>query len=211
MVVNAVSAPRFAPVYKRDGAAVVTAGGPAAASAPPYAATYGAPGYVAQQGGGMQTFSTFLSQAFSALAAMFSKLVNWVKGLFGSGAANTGEVLTPEEAAIAAQYKLLVTKANIAAFRAEVKAYQSNGTLGPGVNNPDAVNQLQMALARLGYQVTPSGQYDAATAQAVIRFKLDNGLHQSYLASDGKFAVNEYATPDVVAALIEKLRKALGQ
>lgn len=206
MVVNAVSAPRFAPVYARDGGAVA-AGGPVAA--PAYAAA--APAYSAQQGDGMQTFSTFLSQAFSALSAMFSKVVSWVKSLFGGSTANTGEVLTPQESAIATQYKLLATKANVAAFTAEVSAYQANGTLGPGVSNPDAVNQLQMALARLGYQVTPGGQYDAATAQAVIKFKMDNGLHQTYRSADGNFAVNEYATPDVVAALIEKLRKALGQ
>lgn len=210
MVVNAVSAPRFAPVYARDGAAVA-AGGPVAAPAPAYASpTSTAPTYAAQQGDGMATFSTFLSQAFGALSAMFSKLVNWVKGLFG-GTNVTGEVLTPEEAAIATQYKLQATKANVAAFRSEVSTYQSNGTLGPGVTNPDAVNQLQMALARLGYQVPATGQYDAATAQAVIKFKMDNGLHQTYRSADGNWAVNEYATPDVVAALIEKLRKALGQ
>ncbi len=202
MVVNAVSAPRFVPAYARNGAAVA-AGGPVAAPAAP-------PAYAAQQGDSMAAFSSFLSQAFSALSAMFSKVVSWVKGLFG-GTNVTGEVLTPEETAIATQYKLQATKANVAAFRAEVTTYQSNGTLGPGVSNPDAVNQLQMALARLGYQVAPNGQYDAATAQAVIKFKMDNGLHQSYRSADGNFAVNEYASPDVVAALIEKLKKALGQ
>ncbi|MBM3269799.1 MAG: peptidoglycan-binding protein [Candidatus Sericytochromatia bacterium] len=141
---------------------------------------------------------------------MFSKLVSWIKGLF-SGTQNTGEVLTPEEAALAQRYGLQPSKANIAAFRAEVSQYQANGTLGPGVNNPDAVKQLQLALARLGYQAPASGQYDSATAQAVIRFKMDAGLRQTYRSADGNWAVNEYATPDVVAALIERLRRALGQ
>ena len=203
-MISAVSGPSYPMTYPRDGAAVF-------AQAAPAVPTATAPAYGAQQSGGMEAFSTFASKAFSALSAFFTKVVDWIKGLFGAKKDVPIEGLTPEEAAIAQRYGLQPTKANIAAFRTEVSSYAANGTLGPGVNNPDAVKQLQMALARIGYQVQASGQYDQATVAAVTKFKQDAGLHQTYRASTGNFAVNEYATPDVVAALIERLRRALGQ
>jgi hypothetical protein len=204
-MISAISGPSYPATYPRDGAAVF-------AQAAPAVPTATAPTYGAQQNGGMEAFSTFASKAFSALSAFFTKVVDWLKGLFGAKTdIPTGEVLTPEETAIAQRYSLQPSKANIAAFRTEVSSYAANGTLGPGVNNPDAVKQLQMALARIGYQVQVSGQYDPATVAAVTKFKQDAGLRQTYRASTGNFAVNEYATPDVVAALIERLRRVLGQ
>ncbi len=196
-----LSAPAYAPSY--------VAGGGYAAPAVAAAPTYAAPAQA--QGAPMQTLSNFFSQAMSALGQMFSKLVAWVKGLFSGTQTVPGETLPADEAALAQRYGLQASRANIAAFRAEVAQYQTNGTLGPGVNNPDAVKQLQLALGRLGYPVQATGQYDQATVQGLIKFKMDAGLHQSYRSADGNFAVNEYATPDVVAALIERLRKALGQ
>lgn len=48
---------------------------------------------------------------------------------------------------------------------------------------------------------------DEAFIQAVVRFKQDQGIHQSYKMPDGKWAVNEYVGP----ATVEALKKALLQ
>lgn len=176
------------PSVSRDGAAAAT-------STPVAPSATGQP---------VSTFSSFLSQAFSALSTFLGKVVDWFKGLFGSKPA--AEVLSPADQAIATQYGLQASKLNIDAFRAEVGSYQANGTLGPGVQNPDGVKQLQLALARLGYPAAATGAYDQATAQAVLKFKVDTGLHQTYRSADGNFAVNEYATPDVIQGLLARLQ-----
>jgi hypothetical protein len=199
----AISSNPYVPTY-------VNAGGYAAPTAPVAAPSYAGPAPAAPAAP-VSSFSNFFSQALSALGQMFSKLVAWVKGLFSGTQTTPVEQLTPDEAALAQRYGLQATRANIAAFRTEVSQYQTNGTLGPGVNNSDAVKQLQLALARLGYSASATGQYDTATAQAVLKFKIDSGIRQTYRSADGNWAVNEYATPEVVAALIQRLRQALGQ
>lgn len=108
--------------------------------------------------------------------------------------------------AIAAQYKLFPTEENVKAFLDEVREYGSNGTLGPDYPNEEDIAELQGILQSWGYAVTPSGVWDAATSQAVMQFKIDNGLHQSYRSADGNWAVNEYAEPQT----LEKIREKLG-
>ncbi|MNR89047.1 putative peptidoglycan binding domain protein [compost metagenome] len=107
--------------------------------------------------------------------------------------------------AIAAQYKLEASESNVNAFLAEVREYGNNGTLGPDYPNAEDIAELQGILQTWGYSVTPSGNWDAATSQAIMKFKLDNGLHQTYKSADGNWAVNEYAEPQTLSKIREKL------
>jgi N-acetyl-anhydromuramyl-L-alanine amidase AmpD len=108
-------------------------------------------------------------------------------------------------AAIAAQYKLEASEANVNAFLAEVREYANNGTLGPDYPNAEDIKELQGILQAWGYALTPTGNWDTATSQAIMKFKLDNGLHQSYKSADGNWAVNEYAEPQTLNKIREKL------
>ncbi len=107
--------------------------------------------------------------------------------------------------AIATQYKLQSSESNVNAFLAEVREYANNGTLGPDYPNAEDIAELQGILQSWGYTVSPTGAWDAATSQAIMKFKLDNGLHQSYKSVDGNWAVNEYAEPQTLAKIREKL------
>ena len=117
----------------------------------------------------------------------------------------------PNVQAIANQYHIFATPDNVNAFLAEVKGYQTDGALGPGSAQKQAVSDLQTLLQKLGYQVTPSGNYDAATQQAVIAYKRANGLHQTYKAQDGNWAVNEYADRQTLMALMAWMQKQMGK
>lgn len=107
--------------------------------------------------------------------------------------------------AIATQYKLESSESNVKAFLDEVREYANNGTLGPDYPNAEDIAELQGILKEWGYAVTPSGTWDAATSQAIMKFKLDHGLHQTYKSADGNWAVNEYAEPQTLAKIREKL------
>jgi peptidoglycan hydrolase-like protein with peptidoglycan-binding domain len=113
--------------------------------------------------------------------------------------------------AVAKQYGLQATKENVDAFMLELTAYEKNGTLGPGANAPEDIKELQGALSRWGYSVQVNGQYDDATCQAIIKFKKDNGLNQSYRLADGSLAVNEYAGPDTLTKILAKIDKELAE
>ncbi len=113
--------------------------------------------------------------------------------------------------AIADQYKLYPTEDNVQAFLAEVKSYQTPDAqgfkaIGPGYPNQNEIQEVQAALARVGHQVTPNGQWDAATVKAVMDFKAKYGLHQNYRSQDGNWAINEYADK----AMLQKLSSLLG-
>lgn len=100
--------------------------------------------------------------------------------------------------AIAAQYHLQASEENVNAFLAEVKTYQApdaNGFLVMGPGYPDAlqITEVQNALTKVGFPVTATGQWDAATSQAIKSFKSGHGLHQAYKKDDGNWDVNEYA------------------
>ncbi len=117
----------------------------------------------------------------------------------------------PNLAAIATQYRLLNTPENVQAFLAEVQRYPVDGALGPGSNNQKAIQDLQGALAMLGYQVVSNGSYDAATQQAVIAYKQARGIQQSYRSADGQFAVNEYADSRMLDVLMNELQSRVQQ
>ncbi len=108
-------------------------------------------------------------------------------------------------AAIATQYKLENSETNVKAFLAEVREYANNGTLGPDYPNAEDIAELQNIFKSWGYAVTPTGNWDAATSQAIMKFKVDNSLHQSYKSTDGNWAVNEYADPQTLAKISAKL------
>jgi peptidoglycan hydrolase-like protein with peptidoglycan-binding domain len=67
---------------------------------------------------------------------------------------------------------------------------------------------LQTLLARAGQSVAATGNFDEATAEAVIGFKLKAGLHQQYRNADGTFAVNEYVDEATARAIVEAATKA---
>lgn len=111
-----------------------------------------------------------------------------------------------DNATIAAQYQLLNTAENIQAFKNEALLYPTDGTLGPGSNDRQHITELQTLLQMWGYQVTPNGQYDAATEAAVLRFKTQNNLHQSYKAPDGNWAINQYADKQTLVFMSQKMQ-----
>ncbi|MBM3259923.1 MAG: hypothetical protein FJY99_09275 [Candidatus Sericytochromatia bacterium] len=189
--------------------AQVAAGG---TPTPPVVAPVAAPALPAPQapaaaGGTIVVLQGFFAKAMEVAGNMFRGIVNFVKRLFGQPVDDAATTLTPQDRALANQYQLQPSKANLDAFRAEVGTYAGSGTLGPGTGNADAVLQLRAALGRLGYQVSASGGYDEPLGIAVQRFKMDNNLHQTYRAANGQFAINEYATPEVLAVILQKLQK----
>lgn len=111
--------------------------------------------------------------------------------------------------AIAKQHDLLATQENVETFLKEIGDYEKNGSLGPGVNAPEDIKELQTVLARWGYAVQATGQYDAATCEAVMKFKKDNGISQTYKLADGSLAVNEFADPKTLAKIVERVDKEL--
>ncbi len=110
-------------------------------------------------------------------------------------------------AALVKEKGLLSNQANIQAFVDEVTSYREQGAIGPDSGSPAVVKQLQTLLQRLGYQVSNSGAFDDATADAVIDFKVKHGLHQTYKLADGTFAVNEYVGEDTASAMVAELKK----
>lgn len=113
--------------------------------------------------------------------------------------------LTTEEKAIASQYHLLPTRENIQAFQNEAHSYETDSIMGPGCEQADQVKILQTALKDLGYAVDVSSAYDEKTMDAVIAFKNTQGIHQTYKAEDGNWAVNEYATQPTLEAIMKRL------
>lgn len=138
------------------------------------------------------------SALMDTIKGIFSSIGNFLVNMWNKLTGKTSTPAVPEEVTrIAAQYNLLPTKENVDAFVQEVKSYDVPGpggfqTLGPNSPNIEATTQVQTILKSWGYQVTPSGQYDAATQTAVKQFKIDNGLHQTYKLSNGSFDVNVY-------------------
>ncbi len=171
--------------------APVAAGGPVPTA--PVAAPYAPPAApVPEPYTGAGNFSA--NGIMDVLKGIFNGIVGFFKGIWNKlfGGNTPAGPLDPDSAAIAATYKLLPTKENVQAFLLEARKYEQDGTLGPGSPDSNAISQVQQALAAWGFQVTANGKYDQATAAAVVQFKLRNGLHQSYRAADGAWAVNEY-------------------
>ncbi|MNR85263.1 putative peptidoglycan binding domain protein [compost metagenome] len=186
----------------------------------------------------VQPMNQVLSQIFSGLMNALKGLVNWIANLFKQPAAQQPSSQTPvsqppvtqqptpvvpqptqptqpstgvDYATIAQQYNLLATPANVQAFLNEVKTYETDGALGPGSTNTQAVKDLQTVLAQFGFSVPATGVYDNVTAQAVIAFKTQNGLRQTYQAANGQFAVNEYADKQTLELIMKKLEANMAQ
>ncbi len=106
---------------------------------------------------------------------------------------------------IAQQYGLEPTAQNVANFLSEVQSYAKNA-IGPDSGTSDQVKQLQTVLRALGYDVDPSGTFDDKTAAAVVDFKKENGIHQSYNMADGSPAVNEYVDSATAQAMVAAVK-----
>lgn len=107
---------------------------------------------------------------------------------------------------VATQYHLAPDVANVRNFLAETGGYQK-GAVGPGVGTPVQIRQVQAALRVAGYDVTPSGAFDEATALAVVHFKKAHDLHQNYQTESGQPAINEYvdqATADALYRIVQQ-------
>lgn len=114
------------------------------------------------------------------------------------------KVTEEETIALARKYGLATDPVNVRTFLIEVESYEGNA-IGPDVGSPEQVRQLQTLLRAVGYDVDKTGIWDEKTTHAVIDYKTRHGFHQSYKKADGTDAVNEYATPDVIDHLIQKL------
>ncbi len=116
-----------------------------------------------------------------------------------------GKALSPATAAtIASKYNLEDTVANVQAFVDEVSGYQGT-TIGPDTASKQQIQELQALLHVAGYNVEVSGTWDTATSAAVIGFKRDHGIHQSYKIANGQYAVNEYADANTINQLLAKV------
>ncbi|MBM3270972.1 MAG: hypothetical protein FJZ01_25345 [Candidatus Sericytochromatia bacterium] len=115
------------------------------------------------------------------------------------------EGLTPEAAEeIAFKYNLEHGVENVRAFISEVSGYAGN-TIGPDTGTPDQIKQAQVLLRSAKYDVSATGVWDRATANAVIHFKRETGLRQSYRLASGEYAVNEYIDDRVINALLQRI------
>lgn len=153
---------------------------------------------------------------------IFSGIVNFFKKLFGGGGATTVPGTTPgtvpgttpgttpagqvDDATLAQQFGLRNDPANVAAFR-EILARTTAepGVIGPGSTNADAVKELQQVLTQFGFPCAVTGQFDAATVDAVLKFKRANNLGASYKLADGTAAVHPFIDEATKQAMIRKL------
>jgi len=104
----------------------------------------------------------------------------------------------------AKQYGLKAERANIEAFVAEVASYPE-AAVGPDTGDADTIRSLQLVLGKLGFKVAANGQFDDATAEAVIAFKQRQGLKQAYRLASGEYAINEYVDEATAARMAELL------
>lgn len=161
-----------------------------------------------QAGGGLDA-----SSILGGIQHFFQSIASFFVGLWGKITHKTqqptAQPVDADTQKLASQYNLLPTKANVDAFVAEVQSYSQPGPngyqmLGPGSSDTQAITQIQQALKSWGYPANVTGQYDAATQQAVKAFKKDNGLHQNYQMSDGSWAINEYLDYQTAQAMQKK-------
>lgn len=188
--------------YPARPASAVRAGGATAAATPP-AVRSAQPTAVMAQSQAIAPQNFDVAGLFDGIKKFFSGILTFFKNLFTPKAPASD--LDPDTQAIAQAYNLLATKENVAAFLAEARSYEQNGTLGPGSPNSDAISELQSVLKEWGYEVSVNGDYDHATSEAVKAFKLANGLHQTYKSADGNWAVNEYLDNATLAKMQELL------
>ncbi|MBM3276291.1 MAG: hypothetical protein FJZ00_14150, partial [Candidatus Sericytochromatia bacterium] len=119
---------------------------------------------------------------------------------------------------IAKQFKLKPGRENVEKFLKEIRGYQG-AAIGPDSGTPEEVQQLKTVLNALGYSdVDPANpEFDEATANAVMDFKGQKGLFQTYEQADydeagnaipgsEKPGLNEYVDEATAQALVETLK-----
>jgi hypothetical protein len=97
------------------------------------------------------------------LKTLWANTVNFFKGLFNRGSASAPVPQAPVNpvGSIAAQYGLLATPENVAAFQSVLGRVQSEpGVMGPGNSHVDANRELQAVLTQFGFPVPMTGQFD---------------------------------------------------
>lgn len=162
----------------------------------------------------------------SVLGGLFSGIVNFFKGIFGKlfAPANgpaTGPVVTtptptqpqtptttgPDDATLAAQFGLAPDAANVAAFKQTIASQTGEpDSIGPGSTNTEAVKELQQLLSGWGYPVPATGQFDPATADAVMQFKTATGLTENFKFANGSAGVTPFIDNRTRAKMLELLQ-----
>jgi hypothetical protein len=113
--------------------------------------------------------------------------------------------LSAEEAQIAQQQGILATRENFDAFVKEAQALEAANAVGPGSTDKDAVTELQQVLTTFGIPVPVTGQFDQATANAVLQYKKSKNLTASYKLADGTPAVHPFIDDATKNAMIAQL------
>lgn len=139
-----------------------------------------------------RTYTPISLAGRSAIAGM--------RALYGAAGLDDQQI-----AGIAQQFGLKATRQNVEQFLKEIQGYQGSA-IGPDSGSPEEVQQLQVVLKALGYPVEPTGQFDQATAEAVIDFKGQAGITQSYLMADDTPGINEYVDEATAQALVAALK-----
>lgn len=157
----------------------------------------------------------------STLKNIWTSIVNFFKKLFGGSAQGTTTPVAPvapspaapatglaaDDATVAAQFGLLNTPQNVAAFR-QIVAMQmaERDVVGPGSTNRDAISELQTLLNQWGFSVPASGAYDQATAEAVMRFKAQHGVTESFVFANGQAGTTPFVDAKTKAKMIQLLQ-----
>jgi len=160
------------------------------------------------------------------LENFWNGIVNFFRGLFtrsNQTQPNTNAPVTPtvpspqlapnsgnvDDAALAQQYGLLNTPENVRNFRETVSRQSLEmGAVGPGSTNRDAVNELQDLLKRWGFNITNTGEFDLATANAVMQWKVSVGVVESFVFANGSPGVTPIIDTRTRAKMIEVLTSA---
>jgi hypothetical protein len=116
--------------------------------------------------------------------------------------------LSADEQKIAQQQGILATRENFDAFMKEAQALEAAKALGPGSVDPQSITELQTLLKQWGYPVNPTGQWDQATTDAVLKFKKENNLPASYKMADGSQGYHPFIDDATKQAMIRKIQGA---
>jgi hypothetical protein len=128
----------------------------------------------------------------------------------GPPPAPTGD-LTPEERAIAEWAGIEPSRHSYTYLMDEMAAIFDQNAIGPGVNQPKYVSELQGWLKHFGYDVDQNGQFDAKTTAAVLKFKRDEGKPFSgFRFPDGSVGVHPFIDEATKAVILDKYAKELG-
>ncbi|MEB3285334.1 MAG: peptidoglycan-binding protein [Candidatus Sericytochromatia bacterium] len=171
---------------------------------------------------GNNNLANTIDGVMGALGRVIQNVIDFFKRLFKSNASaptlpgstapatpvNPATGLSQNELMVAQQNGIQANRDNFNLFMQEAQALESSQALGPGSTNSDAIRELQQVLQSWGYAVTPSGQWDGATTEAVLAFKRSNGLGASYRMADGTPGVHPFIDERTKQAMVNKLLAA---